>query len=102
MIYTSFQCPHLCMTSRAHTIVDRVSLTYSCRNSWTKVGVPQGEYHIRSHSCHAIGSQLLVVGGYPPGFKIEPNVTCSNELIRVFDMNTISVRTPIPAEVIFN
>lgn len=81
----------------------RANLAYSCENSWTKVGVPQGEYHTRSHSCHALGSQLLVVGGYPPGFAVEPDVACSNELIRVFDMNEISVRqTLIPAEVICN
>lgn len=79
-------------------IVDRVKLAYSYQNSWTKVAVPQGEYHMRSHSCHAIGSQLLIVGGYPPGFSVDPSVACSTELIRVFDMNKISVRqSPVPA-----
>lgn len=61
------------------------------RCSWTKVKVAQGENHIRTHTCHAIGSQLLVVGGYPPGFTVEPDVPCANELIRVLDMNTLSV-----------
>lgn len=84
--------PHM----HAHAI-GRVKLAYFHRNSWTKVPVPNGDSHLRSHSCHAIGSQLLVVGGYLPGFRVEPDVECSTELIRVFDMNGIIVRqTPVP------
>lgn len=98
MIYTSFQCLHSCMTPHAYMITGRIKLAYSHRNSWTKVHITYGQYHLRSHSCHAIGSQLLIVGGYPPGFYVDPSVSCSTELIQIFDMNEISVRqSPIPA-----
>jgi hypothetical protein len=46
---------------------------------------------MRSHSCNAVGSQLLVVGGYPPGGEVHQDVECDGELIKVFDMNRISV-----------
>jgi len=54
---------------------------------WVKIQIPSEGYS-RTHSCEVVGSQLLVVGGYPPG-PIETNATCVKELIRIFDLNNI-------------
>lgn len=68
------------------------------RNRWTKVTIPMGEAQTRSHTCHALGSQLLVLGGAPPehhlvsaSYTVIEESPCDGELLQVFDMNTVSV-----------
>lgn len=41
---------------------------------------------IRSHTCHAVGSQLIIVGGYPAGMEVESNMTCDPAYIKVLDI----------------
>lgn len=54
---------------------------------WTQVTttLPQTNL-IRSHTCHAVGGQLLIVGGYPTGVEVESNVTCDPEYIKVLNI----------------
>jgi DNA primase catalytic subunit len=59
--------------------------------SWTKIQIPGVDNYSRTHSCEVAGSQLVVLGGYPPSVVVEESVPCVKELIRVFDMNDISV-----------
>jgi len=52
--------------------------------TWTQVNTafPSNNL-IRSHTCHAVGGQLVIVGGYPPGIVVESNVTCDPDYIKV-------------------
>lgn len=53
---------------------------------WTKVEttLPQTNL-IRSHTCHAVGGQLLIFGGWPTGLD-QTNATCDPEYIKVLDI----------------
>lgn len=53
--------------------------------------MPDSVVRMRSHTCNAVGSQLLIIGGYPPSAQVEKNATCDPELIKVLDMNTMTV-----------
>ncbi|KAH0612767.1 uncharacterized protein H6S33_009147 [Morchella sextelata] len=53
---------------------------------WTKVPIPFGNSHLRGHTCHAVGEQLLIVGGYPPGEVVDEAAPCDNQLVKVFNM----------------
>jgi len=56
--------------------------------TWTRVEIPMTSLvNIRSMNCHAVGGQLLVVGGFPPGNFLEPNTTCDREMIKVLNLN---------------
>ena len=46
---------------------------------------------LRTHSCHVMGSQLLIVGGAEPGGRMDPNATCAPSLLQIFDMSELSV-----------
>ena len=52
--------------------------------TWTQVNTayPQNNL-IRSHTCHTVGGQLIIVGGYPTGIEVESNVTCDPDYIKV-------------------
>ncbi|KAI5799808.1 hypothetical protein EDC01DRAFT_764906 [Geopyxis carbonaria] len=60
---------------------------------WTKISVPGfpgasvQDTWTRSHTCHAIGGQLLIVGGWPPGSRLESNVKCQKDLVSIFNLN---------------
>ena len=47
----------------------------------------------RSHTCHAVGSQMIILGGYPPGHHTDPRARCDAQLVQVFDLSNWSVRT---------
>jgi len=53
--------------------------------------MPDSIVRMRSHTCNAVGSQLLIIGGYPLPTQVEKNATCDPELIKVLDMNTMTV-----------
>jgi len=53
--------------------------------------MPDSMVRMRSHTCNAVGSQLLIIGGYPPSAQVDVNVSCDPELIKVLDMNTMAV-----------
>lgn len=57
---------------------------------WTRVEMPDSMVRMRSHTCNAVGSQLLIIGGYPPSAQVDANVSCDPELIKVLDMNTMT------------
>lgn len=46
----------------------------------------------RAHTCHAVGGQMIVLGGYPPGVNVNVTAPCDKYLIQVFDLNKMSVR----------
>ena len=52
-----------------------------------------GEDLRRAHTCHAVGSQMIVLGGYPPGETVDPTVECDSNFIKVFDLSNEQVRT---------
>lgn len=59
---------------------------------WTKTkirSIMDQPHDIRSHTCHAVGSSLLIVGGWPPGERLWPNGTACEKpsMIQVVDMN---------------
>ncbi|KAG0125102.1 hypothetical protein HOY82DRAFT_673246 [Tuber indicum] len=58
---------------------------------WTQVEIPDSMARMRSHSCNAVGSQLLIIGGYPPSAQVEKDAPCDPELIKVLDMNEMAV-----------
>jgi hypothetical protein len=41
-------------------------------------------------TCHAVGSQLLVIGGLAPGREKEESIPCNKRLVNVLDMNNPS------------
>ncbi|RPA98061.1 hypothetical protein L873DRAFT_1067579 [Choiromyces venosus 120613-1] len=45
---------------------------------------------MRSHPCNAVGSQLLIVGGYPSSVRVDITAPSDSELIKVLDMNEMS------------
>jgi len=45
---------------------------------------------MRSHTCNAVGSQLLIIGGYPPSAQVEADAHCDSELIKVLDINAMT------------
>ncbi|RPA71406.1 hypothetical protein BJ508DRAFT_336067 [Ascobolus immersus RN42] len=48
-----------------------------------------GSAPIRTHSCRAFGSQLMIIGGYPPGYSVIPTESCGDgRLVRIYDLNT--------------
>ncbi|KAI5845045.1 hypothetical protein DFP73DRAFT_526511 [Morchella snyderi] len=53
---------------------------------WTRVSIPFGSSHLRGHTCHAVGEQLLIVGGYPPGEFVDEAAPCDDQLVKVFNM----------------
>lgn len=59
-----------------------------------KVPNAAGSVRKRGHTCHAVGSQMIVVGGYPtrPGFGVDPTEPCEENLITVFDLSKENVR----------
>jgi hypothetical protein len=57
---------------------------------WTQVEIPDSMARMRSHTCNAIGSQLLIIGGYPPSAQVEKDAPCDPELIKVLDMNELT------------
>ncbi|CUS07228.1 unnamed protein product [Tuber aestivum] len=57
---------------------------------WTRVEVPDSMVRMRSHTCNAVGSQLLIIGGYPPSAQVEKDAPCDSELIKVLDMNQVT------------
>ena len=59
---------------------------------WIKVPNVAGDDLRRAHTCHALGSQMIVLGGYPPGEYVDPRVQCESNFIRVFDLSTEQVR----------
>lgn len=70
-------------------------LTRFC--SWTKVSIPFGNSHPRDHTCHAVGEQLFIVGGYPPGEVVDETAPCDNQLVKVFNMRNPGVSmSPAP------
>ena len=52
-----------------------------------------GEDRRRAHTCHVVGSQMIVLGGYPPGQAVDPRVECDSNFIKVFDLSNESVST---------
>ena len=60
---------------------------------WIKLPNVAGNDRRRSQTCHAVGSQMLVLGGYPPGVYVDPTEPCDDTFIKVFDLNEQSVRT---------
>jgi len=57
---------------------------------WTRVQIPESMARMRSHTCNAVGSQLLIIGGYPPSAQVEKDAPCDSELIKVLDMNAMT------------
>ncbi|KAG0636096.1 hypothetical protein HOY80DRAFT_386830 [Tuber brumale] len=57
---------------------------------WTRVQIPESMARMRSHTCNAVGSQLLILGGYPPSAQVEQDAPCDSELIKVLDMNAMT------------
>src|SRR5690606_26549181 len=57
---------------------------------WVKVTDPTGYRPIRTHSCDAVGNTLVIVGGYPPGKEVDPDIACPprRQIVQLFDMNT--------------
>lgn len=53
---------------------------------WIKIPNTFDNIEVRGHTCHAVGNQLLVLGGYPPSFRVDPNEECETRLMRIFDM----------------
>ena len=58
---------------------------------WVKVPNTHNDLR-RTHTCHAVGSQMIVLGGYPPGQGVDPTAPCDENLIQVFDLSNESVR----------
>ncbi|KAF7508738.1 hypothetical protein GJ744_008985 [Endocarpon pusillum] len=55
--------------------------------TWTKLDTTLPDQNlIRSHTCHAVGGQLLIAGGYPPGRVVPRNATCDPELVKVLQI----------------
>lgn len=70
---------------------------------WTKIRVPtesNNNTYTRSHTCHAIGGQLLVIGGWAPGDYLYPEVDCQRDIINIFNLNIPAVRSPFPVDVL--
>ena len=59
---------------------------------WVKVPNAAGNDRRKGHTCHAVGSQMMVLGGYPPGVGVDPTAPCDENLIKVFDLSHESVR----------
>ncbi|KAI9674493.1 MAG: hypothetical protein M1817_001831 [Caeruleum heppii] len=59
---------------------------------WTRISVPlsSGTTGTRGHTCHAIGNQMLVVGGWPPGATVSPTAPCDRQLVKVFDFTLLT------------
>jgi len=57
---------------------------------WARVEIPDSMVRMRSHTCNAVGSQLLIIGGYPPSVKVEKDAPCDSEIIKVLDMNQMT------------
>jgi len=57
---------------------------------WTRVDIPESMVRMRSHTCNAVGSQLLIIGGYPPSAQVEKDAPCDPELIKVLNMNDMA------------
>ena len=50
---------------------------------WTKIETALATQNlIRSHICRAVGGQLLIIGGYPPGQVIPRDAPCDSELAK--------------------
>jgi len=64
---------------------------------WIKVPKVAGDDLRRSHTCHAAGRQMLILGGYPPGHYTDPNATCDTQLIQMFDLSNWSWNTEFKA-----
>ena len=48
------------------------------------------ENRLRSHKCHAVGGQLLLVGGYPPEDDLDKDdPPCDPFIVKVLDMNAV-------------
>lgn len=59
---------------------------------WTKVETTLPSTNlIRSHTCHAVGGQLLIVGGHPPAVNISINTACDSEYIKILRIGEESV-----------
>src|SRR5690606_2320279 len=57
---------------------------------WVKITNAIDNFELRGHTCHAIGNQLVVLGGYTPGFRVDPTEVCDSRFMRVFDMTEMS------------
>ena len=54
---------------------------------WTKLSTDSPQTNeIRSHTCHALGGQLLVVGGYPAGTSLGANASCDAQYLKVLNI----------------
>jgi hypothetical protein len=60
---------------------------------WVRIepeGTALGQEQLRSHTCHAVGSQLVIVGGGWPkdnNWQVDPRGECTGSLINVLNMN---------------
>ena len=43
--------------------------------------------YLRGHTCHAVGNQLLLLGGGSPGKGVDPLMSCNPRLLNIIDMN---------------
>ena len=67
-----------------------------CR--WTRVPlVPEhNNSNTRSHTCHAVGSQLLIVGGYPLVEEVDREAPCEKEFVKVLELSDVGVCSVLP------
>lgn len=53
------------------------------------------------HTCHAIGQQMLIIGGIPPTTKVAAETECSPKLLRLFNMHTKEVSASILVAILY-
>ncbi|KAI9891894.1 MAG: hypothetical protein M1814_002279 [Vezdaea aestivalis] len=71
---------------------------------WSRISVPQSGFPVttRSPTCNAVGQQLLIFGGYPPGAVVLENATCDSEYLKIFDMSDPGWKSSYKINTVYN
>ena len=71
-------------------VIEAELLTYRFVR-WVRIANTTPKDSMYGHTCHAIGSQMIVVGGHFANWGKKDLDTCHDHLISLYDMNTKEV-----------
>ncbi|KAI5806398.1 hypothetical protein DFH27DRAFT_547891 [Peziza echinospora] len=54
---------------------------------WIKIPIPNNFYKTRSHTCHAIGKNLVILGGTNPGTSVNQATPCDQSFVKIWNLN---------------